>query len=224
MRRRPSATKMFEGKYEQRTFEGGSASSTGGLLKFHDGLPTSHFRLSLRQRIRKRPRLAIVICIAAIAVVLALSLGLGLGLALGSHHKSTAPGLVDLGYSRYQGQTVSGGIDQWLGIRYAAPPVGDLRFSAPQAPPRTDTILQADQVCSVAMFANSARLTLLYSMDLNAWVPVRLWLPVTPSQLGTARIASSLTSMLLQTQLRIPICPSTFTSKGADSTPIQTPI
>ena len=31
---------------------------------------------------------------------------------------------VDLGYSQYQGTVLSSGINQYLGIRYAAPPLG----------------------------------------------------------------------------------------------------
>ncbi|KAJ9272283.1 hypothetical protein DTO212C5_1468 [Paecilomyces variotii] len=42
--------------------------------------------------------------------------------------------LVDLGYAKYKGQAFSNGISQWLGIRFAAPPIGDLRFAAPQDP------------------------------------------------------------------------------------------
>ena len=42
--------------------------------------------------------------------------------------------VVDLGYSKYEGRVLSNGIVQWLGMRYAAPPVGDLRFAAPQDP------------------------------------------------------------------------------------------
>lgn len=53
--------------------------------------------------------------------------------------------LVDLGYSTYQGR-VSAGIAQWLGIRYAAPPVGSLRFAAPQDPVKTEGIIDAKQV------------------------------------------------------------------------------
>lgn len=47
--------------------------------------------------------------------------------------QAVAP-LVHLGYSSYQGRSLSNGITQWLGLRYAAPPVGDLRFAAPQDP------------------------------------------------------------------------------------------
>lgn len=42
---------------------------------------------------------------------------------------------VDLGYASYQGFQDGGtGLNAWLGISYAAPPTGDLRWRAPQAP------------------------------------------------------------------------------------------
>ncbi|KFY87700.1 hypothetical protein V500_06825 [Pseudogymnoascus sp. VKM F-4518 (FW-2643)] len=41
---------------------------------------------------------------------------------------------VDLGYVQYKGIRTPNGIDKWLGMRYAAPPLGDLRFRAPQDP------------------------------------------------------------------------------------------
>ncbi|KFY13202.1 hypothetical protein V492_03426 [Pseudogymnoascus sp. VKM F-4246] len=40
---------------------------------------------------------------------------------------------VDLGYTQYKGFR-SDGIDKWFGMRYAAPPLGDLRFRAPKDP------------------------------------------------------------------------------------------
>ncbi|KAJ7645150.1 Alpha/Beta hydrolase protein [Mycena polygramma] len=50
--------------------------------------------------------------------------------------------IVDLGYSQYQGSVdTSSNITSFLGIRYAAAPVGDLRFRAPQ-PPANITGLQ----------------------------------------------------------------------------------
>ncbi|KAL9110955.1 MAG: hypothetical protein Q9227_004570 [Pyrenula ochraceoflavens] len=52
---------------------------------------------------------------------------------------------VQLDYSTYQGVALPNGISQWLGIRYAAPPVGDLRFEAPQDPMPTDGVQAADQ-------------------------------------------------------------------------------
>lgn len=53
---------------------------------------------------------------------------------------------VDVGYSIYKGQALPNGVSQWLGIRYAAPPLGDLRFAPPQDPPRTQGIQNATQV------------------------------------------------------------------------------
>ncbi|EMD91351.1 hypothetical protein COCC4DRAFT_128226 [Bipolaris maydis ATCC 48331] len=44
--------------------------------------------------------------------------------------------VVDVGYAKYQGAVVDSklGVSAWKGIQYAAPPVGKLRFAAPQDP------------------------------------------------------------------------------------------
>ena len=39
---------------------------------------------------------------------------------------------IDLGYTTVQGLSYPGGISQWLGVRYAQPPLGNLRFAEPQ--------------------------------------------------------------------------------------------
>ncbi|KAJ7624940.1 Alpha/Beta hydrolase protein [Roridomyces roridus] len=45
------------------------------------------------------------------------------------------PSIVDLGYAQYQGTVdTATNITILLGVRYAAPPIGDLRFRAPQSP------------------------------------------------------------------------------------------
>lgn len=49
-----------------------------------------------------------------------------------------------LGYSSYNGKALSNGVTQWLGIRFAAPPLGDLRFAAPEDPPSVPGIIEAD--------------------------------------------------------------------------------
>lgn len=54
--------------------------------------------------------------------------------------------VVDLGYSSYQGTSLQNGVSRWLGIRYAAPPLGDLRFRAPDDPLETTTLQMADAV------------------------------------------------------------------------------
>lgn len=80
----------------------------------------------------------------------ALTLGLGLGPPLGLKHNGGVTdvhdAIVDLGYSRYRGKVLDDGTSHWLGMRYAAAPVGQLRFAAPQDPERTTTIQAADKV------------------------------------------------------------------------------
>jgi carboxylesterase type B len=63
--------------------------------------------------------------------------------------KSDAPPIVDLGYSQYEGTTLSSKVNQYLGLRFAAPPVGNLRFRAPQDPVATTGIQEAKTVSTV---------------------------------------------------------------------------
>ncbi|KAH7125970.1 triacylglycerol lipase [Dactylonectria macrodidyma] len=42
--------------------------------------------------------------------------------------------VVDLGYAKYKGTSLPVGVDQFLSMRYARPPTGDLRFRAPMEP------------------------------------------------------------------------------------------
>lgn len=55
---------------------------------------------------------------------------------------------VDVGYEVYEGYyNASFGLNTWLGIRYAAPPVGENRWRAPQQPvDNRDEVLQADAI------------------------------------------------------------------------------
>ncbi|KAK7415645.1 hypothetical protein QQZ08_012285 [Neonectria magnoliae] len=58
--------------------------------------------------------------------------------------------LVNLGYSKYKGKELDKGVTQWLAIRYAAAPLGNLRFSSPQDPVHQDTVQDASdwgQIC-----------------------------------------------------------------------------
>ncbi|KAK5994188.1 Lipase 1 [Cladobotryum mycophilum] len=57
---------------------------------------------------------------------------------------SLAP-VVDLGYAKYRGVGLKAGVDQFLGMRYAEAPLGDLRFRAPQDPTPQDAIQDAIQ-------------------------------------------------------------------------------
>jgi Carboxylesterase family len=55
--------------------------------------------------------------------------------------------VVDLGYSKYQGIKLASDINQYLGMRYASPPIGNLRFRAPAEPLTTTGIQNATAVC-----------------------------------------------------------------------------
>lgn len=49
---------------------------------------------------------------------------------------------VHLDYATYQGVGLESGVDIYLGMRYAAPPLGDLRFRAPAEPVVEETCVQ----------------------------------------------------------------------------------
>jgi len=76
----------------------------------------------------------------------ALVLGLFFGLAERTDSYDI-PLKVDLGYTQYQGTYAANGVSQWLGIRYAAPPLGDLRFRAAADPLVNNNVQIADAVC-----------------------------------------------------------------------------
>lgn len=54
--------------------------------------------------------------------------------------------LVDVSYQKYEGVALENGVTQWLGVRYAAPPIGDLRFAAPKDPVGNGSTVVADTV------------------------------------------------------------------------------
>lgn len=53
--------------------------------------------------------------------------------------------VVDLGYSKFQGTLLDNGITQWLGMPFAAPPVGDLRWRAPRDPAKKTGVVDASK-------------------------------------------------------------------------------
>ncbi|PVH71708.1 alpha/beta-hydrolase, partial [Cadophora sp. DSE1049] len=62
---------------------------------------------------------------------------------------------VDLTYAKYQGQTLQNGVNQWLSIRFAAPPTGTRRFSAPQPPLRENATQDATKEGALCVSANN---------------------------------------------------------------------
>ncbi|RKF76923.1 Lipase 2 [Golovinomyces cichoracearum] len=53
--------------------------------------------------------------------------------------------IVDLGYARYQGVEIAAGVKYWLGVRFAAAPVGNLRWRAPVDPAVDNSLQDASQ-------------------------------------------------------------------------------
>lgn len=100
-------------------------------------------------RVEKKPRrYKVWLGLGAIAFLAAIALVIAICLTLRNQRKRDKGSdfFVDLGYSRYSGKSFKDGTTQWLGIRYAAPPVGNLRFAAPQDPLRNTTIQAANEV------------------------------------------------------------------------------
>lgn len=69
------------------------------------------------------------------------------------HHRlndiSNSPPVIDLGYAKYRGVRLDAGVDQFLGMRFAQAPLGNLRFRAPQDPTPEKDIQDASQVISL---------------------------------------------------------------------------
>ena len=66
----------------------------------------------------------------------------------GEHHRKPHHDdlVVDLGYAKYRGQALGNGVKQFVGMRFAAPPLGNLRFRAPRAPKKEEGIQDASTV------------------------------------------------------------------------------
>jgi hypothetical protein len=123
--------------------------------------------------------------------------------------------VVDLGYASYRGQSLDNGVSHWLGMRYAAPPVGDLRFAAPQDPPSVQGTQDAVTVClsTISRRGETHADIVGHSMDQYASPPRRI-----PSPQTTRRIVSSSTCMRRPPRSTGPNSPSLCTFRAADTT------
>ena len=70
---------------------------------------------------------------------------------IGIRDVAAVDSVVDLSYTKLQGAAQEIGITQWLGVRFAAPPLGPLRFAAPQDPPSTTSLVDATKVGGEAL-------------------------------------------------------------------------
>ncbi|KAL2803088.1 Alpha/Beta hydrolase protein [Aspergillus granulosus] len=81
--------------------------------------------------------------------------------------------VVDLGYSQYQGTALPSAVNQFLGMRYAAPPLGQLRWRAPQDPVQFLGVQSADQFPPICIGLGE-RVDLNKTEDclfVNVWAP-----------------------------------------------------
>lgn len=124
---------------------------------------------------RKRPRrYKLWLGLGAIAVLAATALVIAICLTL-RHQRKRDNGsyfYVDLGYSRYSGKSFKDGTTQWLGMRYAAPPIGNLRFAAPQDPLRNTTIQAANGVSKALITCAASSHTMLISLLVPSSMPL----------------------------------------------------
>jgi hypothetical protein len=100
--------------------------------------------------------------------------------------------VVDLGYSKYQGNTPKDGVTQWFGIRYAAPPIGDLRFAPPKDPLKHGGIQKALKVRLFLLTASTFQL-IVHSVATNVGAIESL-----RTRLATTRTVCSWTYTLRQ--------------------------
>lgn len=102
-----------------------------------DGDHARHQQLDSGHGQGKRPwwRRRVATWSLVVAAVLLVAFVVLLVLGLLGYLKPGQDPQVNLGYATYVGTNLDGGINRFLGMRYAAPPVGDLRWRAPVAPP-----------------------------------------------------------------------------------------
>ncbi|KAK4230762.1 Alpha/Beta hydrolase protein [Podospora fimiseda] len=62
---------------------------------------------------------------------------------------------VDLGYTTYLGTRQHNGVNAFLGMRYAAPPLGDLRWRAPVEPRHSGKVERADEFGPICLALNN---------------------------------------------------------------------
>ncbi|KAH7314164.1 triacylglycerol lipase-like protein [Rhexocercosporidium sp. MPI-PUGE-AT-0058] len=106
------------------------------------------------------------------SIIIAIS---AVGVAVWPVHKDQKfQSLVDLGYSEYQGTVLESRVTQYLGMRYAAPPVGNLRFRKPAKPFKSEEIQDATAFRPICLGTDSKFPSSSQAEDclfINVWEP-----------------------------------------------------
>ncbi|EGD85540.1 hypothetical protein H112_06444 [Trichophyton rubrum D6] len=139
-------------------------------------LPVDKSEPAQEQRPRKSRKKLIIIIVGAMTVLLTTLI---VSLALVLHHRGSKAQpmnngpLVELDYAKYLGTPGGYNVTSWLGIRYAAPPVGDLRFAAPQDPKKEGGIQRANSRGPHCISTNSKSVTRISEdcLRLNVFAP-----------------------------------------------------
>ena len=82
--------------------------------------------------------------------------------------------IVDVDYARYRGVAMENGVTEWLGLRFAAPPLGDKRFARPKDPLPENEVTEAQSFGPLCLGTNEGPPTLEMDEDclfLNVFVP-----------------------------------------------------
>ncbi|KAM5506867.1 hypothetical protein McanMca71_001772 [Microsporum canis] len=124
--------------------------------------------------LRSRKKLLIVLIgvMTVLITILIVSLVLVLHRKGARAHHMHGP-LVELDYAKYLGIPGGYGVTSWLGIRYAAPPVGQLRFAAPQDPMKESGIQRANSRGPYCISTSSKSVTRISEdcLRLNVFAP-----------------------------------------------------
>jgi hypothetical protein len=110
---------------------------------------------------RARRLFLIPVLIAMVALLALLTLVLSW-----SSPASAIGATIQLDYASYKGKVVSDGVACWLGMRYAAPPIGHLRFAAPQDPATMPGVQDANTVSQSCLWEARTRLTALLARQM----------------------------------------------------------
>ncbi|KAK3487376.1 Alpha/Beta hydrolase protein [Neurospora crassa] len=140
--------------------------------------PTS--KVSAKAAWLHRPRrqtIALILSTILASLIIVGVLLTSIALREGKISNGLRPPMVNLTYTSYEGISLSNGVNAFLGMRYAAPPLGDLRWRAPVKPRRTNTVERADQFGSICLRAGVSAPSPGQSEDclfVNVWAPANV--------------------------------------------------